>query len=171
MYGIISALLIATAWGANPPVCTTGICDSCFSPRGSCDAKLVSFIDSAKDTLEIAIYNLTMEEIADAITRAKTRGVHVRLIADYKLSLHYSSLIGQLRKKGIPVKTWNGENDEEGIMHHKFSIVDGRVLQTGSYNYSFMATARNAENQLYIGDQPTVARYRGEFDRLWNELK
>jgi phosphatidylserine/phosphatidylglycerophosphate/cardiolipin synthase-like enzyme len=54
-------------------------------------------------------------------------------------------------------------------MHHKFAIVDGVTLQTGSFNYTDSATRRNRENQLYLADPAIVREYRKEFDRLWDE--
>jgi phosphatidylserine/phosphatidylglycerophosphate/cardiolipin synthase-like enzyme len=142
----------------------------CFSPGQSCVQKLADAIDESRRTLDIAIYDLTLKKIGDAIGRAKQRGVKVRIIADAESSGNRNSLIPALQRDGFDVKIWGGENDRPGLMHNKFCLIDETVLETGSYNYTFSATNRNAENQIYIADPKTIDLYQSEFDRLWNEL-
>lgn len=151
---------------AEAPSCTTTICDLCFSPQEPCDQKLISYLDTAKKTLDIAIYSLTLDGIGKAIRRAHDRGVEIRIIADYKSSFIKSSIVNELKDEGIPLHLWSGEG-ESGLMHHKFAIIDSKIMETGSYNYSQNATSRNAENQIYMSDRSTIKKYQQEFDRLW----
>ncbi len=56
-------------------------------------------------------------------------------------------------------------------MHHKFMIVDGGDLYTGSYNLSMNAEQATFENVLHVGGasyQPLVAAFTAEFERLWD---
>lgn len=156
-----------TAQRAEAPSCTTTICDLCFSPQESCDQKLISYLDTAEKTLDIAIYSLTLDGIGKSIRRAQKRGVKIRIIADYKSSFIKSSIVNELKDDGIPLHLWSGENSQDGLMHHKFAIIDGQIIQTGSYNYSQNATSRNAENQIYMSDRSTIKKYQQEFERLW----
>jgi phosphatidylserine/phosphatidylglycerophosphate/cardiolipin synthase-like enzyme len=49
-------------------------------------------------------------------------------------------------------------------------VIDGRHIQTGSFNYSAAAVNKNAENVLVIRDAPELARmYAAEWERLWEE--
>ena len=48
-------------------------------------------------------------------------------------------------------------------MHHKFAVVDGSVLLTGSFNWTHAAHERNCENLLVTDDAYFVARYAAEF--------
>ncbi|HDV5163465.1 TPA: DUF1669 domain-containing protein, partial [Escherichia coli] len=71
-----------------------------------------------------------------------------------------------LARHGIPVRV-NGHYD---IMHNKFMIIDGRTVETGSFNYTASADKRNAENVIVLRDMPDAAQpYSREFERLWNE--
>ncbi|MGU3625114.1 phospholipase D-like domain-containing protein [Raoultella ornithinolytica] len=55
-------------------------------------------------------------------------------------------------------------------MHNKFMVIDGKNVQTGSFNYTASAVSRNAENVLLIEDAPQLAEaYQREFKRLWDE--
>lgn len=150
--------------------CQSTICEVCFSPDQACDGRLVSYINDSRQSLDIAIYDLTLKSIGDAILKAKDRGVQIRVIADLRSSENHNSLISTLKSENIPVKLWGGEHNQSGLMHNKFMILDGQILETGSYNYTFDATKRNAENQMYISDSQTISHYQDEFNRLWDEL-
>jgi phosphatidylserine/phosphatidylglycerophosphate/cardiolipin synthase-like enzyme len=52
-------------------------------------------------------------------------------------------------------------------MHDKFAIFDGRLLVTGSYNWTESAEAANFENALFLDDPGLVARYADAFERLF----
>ena len=56
------------------------------------------------------------------------------------------------------------------IMHDKFIVVDGKHVETGSFNYSFAAAERNAENAIVVWNNVAMAeKYTSEFDRLFGE--
>jgi len=67
-----------------------------------------------------------------------------------------------------------GRGHKESVsrhMHHKFAIVDGTTLLTGSFNYTFSASFANCENVLITDDTYHVRKYELEFERLWAEFQ
>lgn len=56
-----------------------------------------------------------------------------------------------------------------GYMHHKFAIVDRRMLITGSLNWTTQAIQSNRENVLVVEDAEYVKLYLDEFERIWEE--
>ncbi len=56
-------------------------------------------------------------------------------------------------------------------MHHKFAIFDGKVLITGSYNWTDSAECFNYENVLILDDSATIQRYQVQFEQLFNGWK
>ena len=54
-------------------------------------------------------------------------------------------------------------------MHNKVGIIDGKLLFTGSFNWTAQAEARNAENLLQIDDPGLIKQYQQRFDTLWNK--
>lgn len=52
-------------------------------------------------------------------------------------------------------------------MHHKFAVVDERLLITGSLNWTQTAVQRNKENILITEDPELVQPFVKEFQRLW----
>lgn len=52
-------------------------------------------------------------------------------------------------------------------MHLKAYVVDGRVLRTGSANFSASGLKRQANDLVVIRDASAVARFGATFERLW----
>lgn len=62
-------------------------------------------------------------------------------------------------------------DEREGFMHHKFLVVDGKAVWTGSTNMTWNAFARNNENSLLL-PSPTLAQgYAREFAALFGGAK
>ena len=88
------------------------------------------------------------------------------------MEITYSKHI-YLEGKGINVKLdgshFRRNGEYEGIMHHKFSIIDGSTLITGSYNWTHSAEDLNDENILIIKDEENIIKeYEKEFIKIWN---
>lgn len=64
---------------------------------------------------------------------------------------------------GIEVRT----NHTTFYMHHKFVIIDGTKMMTGSFNWSKNAMLGNNENILFVRDKEIMKKYQDTFDELW----
>src|ERR1700739_2831159 len=112
---------------------------------------VISYIDRAKYTLDIAMYDFVEDSlwfehgyianIAAAINRAYARGVKIRWVCN-QIDTMYSPNTGlDSINKAIPVlPSPSGSN--YGIMHNKFMVIDGRssnpndpILWTGCMNW------------------------------------
>jgi phosphatidylserine/phosphatidylglycerophosphate/cardiolipin synthase-like enzyme len=60
---------------------------------------------------------------------------------------------------------------QRGVMHNKFTIVDGRMVQTGSFNYTNSGSERNEENQIYLAKPAIVERYERRFEDIWSRAR
>ena len=147
---------------SSPPVDK----EICFSPEEKCDLRLVKFIQSAKTSLDIAIFDLTHVQIAHEIMVASKR-IPVRVVVDRRQSKGVHSLVSLLVKAGVSVKI----GAQRGIMHNKFVVLDGKWIETGSFNYTTNASNNNNENQIYLSDAGIVARYRERFELLWRNAR
>ena len=136
----------------------------CFSPDESCDVKLWKFIQSAQKTVDIAVFDITHPKIVHEILVASKK-LAVRVVVDRRQAKGNHSLVSLLVKGGANVRY----GKQRGIMHNKFTIIDGKRVETGSYNYTNNATVNNQENQIYSGEEKTVKRYKERFDKMWNE--
>jgi phosphatidylserine/phosphatidylglycerophosphate/cardiolipin synthase-like enzyme len=52
-------------------------------------------------------------------------------------------------------------------MHHKFMAIDGKIVVTGSYNFSVSAEDANDENLIVLIGEEIAALYSSEFMRVW----
>jgi phosphatidylserine/phosphatidylglycerophosphate/cardiolipin synthase-like enzyme len=80
-----------------------------------------------------------------------------------------TSKITYLIQEGILVKVLGGK--EKGMMNHRFAILDGDRVLTGSFDWSEASLKWNYENILIIHESEAVAAYQKEFDRLWREKR
>ena len=136
-----------------------------FCPHDSCEDIIISSIGNARETIDVAIYSLTSEDISRAIMKAHKRGVNVRVIADFLQSQSRSSRVQELSAQGIKVKIFpNGT-----VMHDKFAVIDNSTVITGSYNWTKGASYSNKENFIIIVDKGLARKYEDEFFRLWVE--
>jgi phosphatidylserine/phosphatidylglycerophosphate/cardiolipin synthase-like enzyme len=154
------ALITATPTGAAQ-------IQACFSPPlpGGCDPldTVVQAIDGARKTVLVQMYALTSREITSALVNAKRRGVDVRTIVDrsqLEEDRNDTYAVGRIASGGVPVLV----DMVPGLMHNKVMIVDSATVVTGSFNYTWSAEHKNAENLLVIHDPALAA----EYTQNWN---
>ncbi|XP_009955302.1 PREDICTED: mitochondrial cardiolipin hydrolase, partial [Leptosomus discolor] len=115
--------------------------------------------------LEICLFAFSCPQLGHAVQLLHRRGVRVRIITDAQYMGLRGSQIGLLRHTGIQVR----HDQENGYMHHKFAIVDRRMLITGSLNWTADAIQKNRENVLVMEDAEYVKPFLDEFERIWEE--
>jgi len=138
-----------------------------FSPGGGVRSRIIAEIDQAQSTIDIAIYSFTADAIRDGLIAARNRGVAIRIIADSSQADEAGAEIATLENAGFQVKRTSGLSG--GIMHDKYMIIDGKLLLTGSYNWSASAEDRNYENAVFIQGSSLVQKYADDFDRIWSK--
>ena len=53
-------------------------------------------------------------------------------------------------------------------MHHKFMVIDGKIVETGSPNFTLSGFNKNDENMLIIHDEGIATKFRDEFDTIFD---
>ena len=149
------------------PLPATGTVEVLFTPWDDAEGAIVRALGEARQSIHVQAYLLTSRSIAKALQDAQARGVAVEVLADQEMVRKGdSSLIPKLAAEGIPV--WL--ETRYAIAHNKVLLVDalsahGFVI-TGSYNFTWSAQARNAENLLILRDNPElVKRYLDNWRR------
>ena len=142
------------------------ICECHFFPNAANEEKVVSMLRTCKKTLDIAIFSLTLDSIAEAILEAYQRGIKVRMIADDECAKNKGSNVKLIASVGVPCKTDNAIYH----MHHKFAVLDGSVVIMGSFNWTGQAVKYNQENIFFYEDKNIASQYAQEFERLWNSF-
>ncbi|MDU8476063.1 phospholipase D-like domain-containing protein, partial [Pseudomonas syringae pv. actinidiae] len=56
------------------------------------------------------------------------------------------------------------------IHHDKFIVVDGKAVETGSFNYTAAAAKSNSENALVVWNDPDLAeQYLSHWQSRWDQ--
>ena len=132
-----------------------------------CDEMLIEEIGSAKSDIVVAIYSFTHQRIARAFAKAASRGVEVRLKydetqADWQGMKEALKILEEAGIKPEPVKM----TKEYSGMHHKFTVIDGQKVLTGSFNYTAAGDQLNYENLVLISSKPIAEAYNKEFQAI-----
>lgn len=129
--------------------------------RGGIDEKLIAAIEKAKRSIDIAAYEFDLENVAQALSRAKERGVKVRMVTDTdNLDLPAVQMLSQV---GIHV----AQDKRQPIMHNKFVVIDGETVWTGSWNLTVNCTYRNNNNAIAIRSPALAENYTAEFEEMF----
>ncbi len=137
-----------------------------------------------RNIFDIAMYSSTNDLIAESIVRAKNRGVKIRILMDKEQFQGKYSKYEFFLDNDIAII----QDRHSGIMHNKMAIIDGKILFTGSYNWTKSAEKKNQENLLeFIDDsiengknslkclyeKEIIKIYQERLDYLWefNESK
>jgi len=123
---------------------------------------LLTAISQANTSIDIAIYELSLANITQALIDAHKRNVQVRVLTDTD-HLHWDS-ITDLLAAGVTVR-----GDERSyLMHNKFTVIDNKEVWTGSMNLTYFGAYRHNENLIQIKDSQAALNYSEEFLQLWN---
>lgn len=177
-------------------------------------------INSAQSSLDIAVQEIRLPLVAQALIKKQQSGVKIRVIIENTYNLPYSQLsqseVSKLEENDLPryqdgialmdinkdgkltqneinqrdalVILKNGQvpliDDTEdgtkgtGLMHHKFMIVDQKIVVTGSPNWTTSdihgdmlakKTRGNANNLLVINSPEVSQAFTEEFNLMWGD--
>ncbi|HET7009232.1 MAG TPA: phospholipase D-like domain-containing protein, partial [Anaerolineales bacterium] len=129
--------------------------------RGGPDAAVARSIDQARETVDMAMYELNLWSIRDALLRAQARGVDVRMVME-KDSM-FAREVRALVEAGIPIAA----DTDEGLMHDKFVVVDGGEVWTGSMNLTVTDAYYNNNNLIRFRSDAIGRAYTGEFEEMF----
>jgi phosphatidylserine/phosphatidylglycerophosphate/cardiolipin synthase-like enzyme len=167
------------------------------------EAMLLRTIAAARHDLLVAVQELSLSRVAEALVAAKRRGVRVQVVLENTYATPWSQLhpadlvphqrrrveqlraLGQgdavliLQRGGVPLLDDTADGSRgSGLMHHKFLVADGRVVVTGSANFSPSCIHGDADDPQSRGNVNHLLRlesaalanlFRREFQRMWGD--
>eukprot|EP00117_Sycon_ciliatum_P010256 scpid91442/ scgid12224/ Mitochondrial cardiolipin hydrolase; Phospholipase D6 homolog len=141
--------------------------NSCsYSHENTSLKQFLARLSSAKRSIDVCVFTITCNEIADTLLEQHRKNVAVRIISDGEQLHSQGSDVQRMARAGIPVRLGREENS---LMHHKFAVLDRNIIVTGSFNWTRHAVLHNREN-IFISDLGQMRQpYIGEFDKLWRE--
>ncbi|MBK7553433.1 MAG: hypothetical protein IPI55_02210 [Flavobacteriales bacterium] len=136
-----------------------------FTGKDDLQAVLLDHLAQARSTIHVAVAWFTDAPLFNLLMDRQRGGVRVELIItkhdfndqctnDHEAIAENGGLFLEL-------------GSEDQLMHHKFCIIDRKVLLQGSFNWTKRANQSNNETLTLIEDDPTsVNQFLAEFDRL-----
>ena len=137
-----------------------------FSPGSRTEERLAALIDAARSSLDAVTFTFSSQVLADAVARAQKRGVKVRFMMDRNMAAD-SPLAKQVLDSGAQFR-WRIGRTDKGALHDKFAILDGKLLETGSFNWTSNASVNSFENVILVTDPAALKAYQAAYDNLWN---
>ena len=181
------------------------------------EAFLLKHLKQAKREVLVAVQELTLPSISQALVKAHQRGVDVKLVVENNYSnpwgkLHEADLTVSERQRLRRLKALADQNHDgalsveeriqgdaiqilinhhipliddtedgskgSGLMHHKFVIIDGHTVITGSTNFTSSGfygdansprTRGNVNHLLSLQSIDLANIFRAEFLQLWGD--
>ena len=132
---------------------------------GGIDLPLAQAIDSAKLSVDVAIYSLSLNSVRDALINAHQRGVQVRMVMESDNVDRTDPQI--LKDAGIPIL---GDR-REGLMHNKFVVIDNSEVWMGTMNFTDSGTYEDNNAMLRIRSVKLAENFTKEFNEMFNDDK
>jgi len=127
----------------------------------------LQYLSSPKKTIDVCVFTITDDAVANILIDLHKQGVKVRVITDDDQSVSTGSDIQTIKKSGIPVKM----DSTPYHMHNKYAIIDGLVLLNGSYNWTNTASTKNNENIIVTNNKKLITSFSKYFEELWKQFK
>ena len=130
---------------------------------------IVKLIDTSKSEISIAVAWFTHRDLYQALLNALDRNVQVSIVLIDDIinrgpnALDFTLFIN----KGGKVRFMN---TKKLLMHNKFCIIDKEALISGSYNWTYSAELRNAENIIFTSEEKVCQGFQQQFEMLWATL-
>ncbi|MGI2907450.1 phospholipase D-like domain-containing protein [Tolypothrix sp. VBCCA 56010] len=144
-------------------------------------------LTSATNNVNMALFVFSEQRIANILENRHQESVQIRALIEPQFA--YRSYSEALDMMGIALSNkckyelnnhpWQNPITTVGVpllpkgdlLHHKFAVIDGQIVITGSHNWSEAANNGNDETLLVIENPVVAAHYMREFERLYNKAK
>ncbi|KAL4480802.1 hypothetical protein ABPG72_001671 [Tetrahymena utriculariae] len=147
-------------------------CDVLFFPNKSNEQKVIDFINLAKKELKICVFTFTNTNIATAILKkVVNEKIKVRIITDDVQNEGKFSIVDVLQSASDDLIKFRTDLNKYAHMHHKYVVIDDKMVATGSFNWTTAAVMKNNENLLLIKNQKLAKTYSKNFEELWEQFK
>jgi phosphatidylserine/phosphatidylglycerophosphate/cardiolipin synthase-like enzyme len=138
--------------------------------------EVAAFVDAATTTLDLAMYDLRLDDEAEqivhtAFVNAKARGVRVRLAFNVDhpgpIPVPPPPTCTPEDIEALPVES-RGIAGVPDLMHHKYVIRDGEAVWTGSLNWTNDSWTRQENVVVRVAAKELAYPFTLDFEQLWN---
>lgn len=142
--------------------------DTYFSPDDGVQSALVNVLNNAQESIYFLAYSFTSNQLGDIVREKAKAGLTVEGVMDAdQVVSNQGTEYDPFKQAGLMVR----KDGNEGLMHHKVFIVDGKIVAFGSYNFSQSAETNNDENLIIVYNEAIAQQFIQEFNRVWDEAQ
>lgn len=136
-----------------------------LSPQGTggVDSPLVKAIDSARMSIDVAAYSISLNSVRFALVNAHDRGVVVRVVME-STNMDRSDPQAMI-EAGIPIVG----DEQQGLMHDKFIVIDRSEVWLGSMNFTDSGAYDDNNNLIRIFSTKIAENYMTEFEEMFTD--
>ncbi len=150
-----------------PAAVATGIgpVQALFAPDNPVARRVIELIHGAKQSVHFLAFSFTSSQIADALIERAAAGVEVSGVMETSQAKSNSGAQwNALHQSGV--KAYLDANPRN--MHDKVILIDGKIVITGSYNFTESAENKNDEDLLILWNAGWAAMYEKDFRRIYD---
>lgn len=139
-----------------------------YSPGTNLERSELAQLETATRSVDVAMYSFTDRELAGELAALARKGVRVRVYRDreqFQQEAQWENVTTTsiLLAAGIEVRVKGGRD----LMHLKSYAIDGRMLRTGSANWSPTGLKRQDNDVRYESSSEAVERFERKFEEMW----
>ncbi len=141
-----------------------------YAPGKNLQRSELAQLETATRSVDVAMYSFTDRGLADELAALAHRGVRIRVYRDreqfsQKMRLGGMTTTTIVLAAGVEVRV-KGARD---LMHLKSYAIDGRLLRSGSANWSPAGLKRQDNDVLYEKSPAAVERFGSKFEEMWTK--
>lgn len=152
--------------------------------KQSSNGFISKYLEKAKNKIDLALFVFSYQKLSNDLANLHQDGKDIRTLIDPSFAYRYYSegldMLGVELARDCEIaednNPWQSPISTVGVpelpqgdkLHHKFAIVDEKIVITGSHNWSASANYRNDETVLVINNPKIAAHYDREFKRLYD---
>ena len=145
-----------------------GLAEVHYAPAADLEGIDRALIGEARHSIDVAAYLLTDYPVVEALAAAAARGVQVRVYLDGGQDAAGPRFEERLRgRRGAASIQIRRKPPGDDIMHLKSYAVDGRLLRSGSANFTYSGLKREDNDLVVIRDPAAVAAFERAFEAMW----
>jgi phosphatidylserine/phosphatidylglycerophosphate/cardiolipin synthase-like enzyme len=153
----------------------------------SSNGLISQILTTATKSIDMALFVFSEQKLANILEKRSQENVNIRALVEPSFAYRYYS--DALDMMGIALNNkckyepdnhpWQRGITTVGVpilpkgdlLHHKFAVIDGKTVITGSHNWSVAANNGNDETVLVIENPKVGAHFIKEFERLYKNAR
>lgn len=161
VFRIVVAGVLALSWAA--PAAAGCFVSQAFSPTQKIHVLYHNELIQTKKSVVCSLFGLTNIGLAADLKNLAIAGKSVRIGLDHRQSSFLPEQWQAIRAVGGEVRV-----TPTGVLqHNKFCVIDGRIVLTGSWNWSNSAPRQDNNGVVIKSCSVTAKAFTAEFERIW----